>query len=344
MNTMDKKKKRNIIIAGVVLVIALLLYLLKDTATQVYHNVFEARTEVGHVMLSELAKTEKLTVLSMYKEVVVSQYREVPGFLYRTKLNQIHSVYPGRIDIGFDLTKCADDWLLMREDTAYVKLPAVEILNQGNWYLDETSHQTPIEDGTWTNEDYVRLSHRANALLKRNCELDNCYQLAEDNGKRVVRNLFQAMGIKYIKVEVEPRDSYRPFTIDFDGVGRKGMHYDFYSTTDGKRYVKFVDGSTLSYQGDIDDEDLYSLIDMFSYFTQGRTSRQWQVSKQNSHLIINMVNPTLTKGTQAADTFTKGRRKADVERLTAALHQLFGEQTQIDLVEVDRKGIELYKY
>jgi hypothetical protein len=33
-----------------------------------------------------------------------------------------------------------------------------------------------------------------------------------------------------------------------------------------------------------------------------------------------------------------------VERLTAALHQLFGEQTQIDLVEVDRKGIELYKY
>ena len=296
-------------------------------------------------MLSELAKTEKMTVLSLYKEVIVSQYKEVPGLLYGTKLQQIHSVYPGRLDVGFDLTKCTDDWLLMREDTAYVKLPAVEILNQGGWYLDETAHQTPIEEGTWTNEDYVRLAHRANALLKRTSELENCYQMTEDNGKRVVRNLLQAMGIRFVKVEVEPRDSYRPFTIDFDGVGRKGKHYDFYVDASGKnRYVKFTDGSILSYQGDIEDEALYSVIDMFSYFTQGRSSRQWKLSKQGQRLQIDMVNLTLTKGTQAANAFVRSRRKADVERLSAALVQLFGEGLQLTITEVDRRGQQLYQY
>lgn len=341
---MDKKKKRNIVVVLVLLVVILLLYLTKDTATRVYHNVFDSRSEIGHVMLTELAKTEKMTVLTLYKEVVVSQYKEVPGLFYGTKLQQIHSVYPGRLDVGFDLTKCTDDWLLMREDTAYVKLPAVEILNQGGWYLDETAHQTPIEEGSWTNEDYVRLAHRANALLKRTSELENCYQMAEENGQRVVRNLLQAMGIRFVKVEVEPRDSYRPFTIDFDGVGRKGKHYDFYASSDGSRYVKFVDGSILSYQGDIDDEPLYSVIDMFSYFTQDRPSRQWKLSKQGQRLHIDMVNMTLTKGTQAADAFVRSRRKADVERLSAALQQLFGEGLQLTIAEVDRRGQQLYQY
>ena len=161
----------------------------------------------------------------------------------------------------------------------------------------------------------------------------------------MVRNLLQAMGIRFVKVEVEPRDSYRPFTIDFDGVGRKGKHYDFYVDASGKnRYVKFTDGSILSYQGDIEDEALYSVIDMFSYFTQGRSSRQWKLSKQGQRLQIDMVNLTLTKGTQAANAFVRSRRKADVERLSAALVQLFGEGLQLTITEVDRRGQQLYQY
>ena len=342
---MDKKRKRNIVAALILMVLFLLLYLVKDTATRVYHSVFDSRSEIGHVMLTELAKTEKLTVLSLYKEVVVSQYKEVPGLFFGTNLEQIHSVYPGRLDVGFDLTKCADDWLLMREDTAYVKLPAVEILNQGGWYLDETAHQTPIEEGTWTNEDYVRLSHRANALLKRNCELDNCYQMAEENGQRVVRNLLQAMGIKFVRVEVEPRANYRPFTVDFDGTGRKGMHYEFYiNAANGGRYVKLDDGSVLSYQGDIDDEDLYSVIDMFVYFAKDRASCQWDFTKKGRLVNINIVNNSLTKGTQAADAFVKSRRKTDVGRLNDALRQLFGEDLQLTIAEVDHRGQQLYQY
>ncbi|MCR4808525.1 MAG: DUF4230 domain-containing protein [Prevotella sp.] len=342
---MDKKKlKKNTIIAAVLLFVALLLYTTKDSVVQFYHDLFDTRTEVGHVMLSELAKTEKLTVLSMYKEVVVSQYKEESSLLFGTKVHQIHSVFPGRIDVGFDLTQVSDDWLLMREDTAYVKLPAVQILNQGDWYLDEAAHQTPIEEGEWTNEDYVRMSHRANALLKRNCELDNCYTMAEENGRRVVRNLLQAIGIKYVNVEVTPRDSYKPFTINMNGTDRKGVHYDFYIAADGSRYVKFEDGATLFYQGDFDDGDLYSIIDMFSYYTQGKASRQWKISLQGQRLTIDMVNLNLTKGSQAADAFSRSRRKTDVERLSAALHQLMGADLQLIMNEVDRRGQQLYRY
>ena len=342
---MDKKRKRNIIIVAIVVAIALILYLMQDVVEQAYHSIFDARTEIGHVMLSDLTKTEKLTVLSLYKEVVVSQYKETSNMFLGSKKYQIHSVYPGRIDVGFDLKNCADDWLLMREDTAYVKLPAVEILNQGGWFIDEASRETPIEEGEWTNEDYARLSHRANALLKRNSELDDCYRMAEENGKRVVQNLLQAMGIKFVKIEVEPRDYYRPFTIDYDNTGRKGVHYDFYvNASNGNRYVKFDDGGLLSYQGDIDDEDLYSIIDMFLVFTQGKTARQWSIIKQANHLKINMVNPTLTVGTKAADAFSRSRRKSDVARLETALRQLFGDNLNLTIVELDRKGIELHRY
>ena len=316
------------------LLICLLLYLAKETVQQVYHHMFDDRTEIGHVMLSDLAKTEKMTVLSLYKEVIVSQYREEQGLLYGTKLNHIHSVFPGRIDIGFDLTKCSEDWMLMREDTAYVKLPAVEILNQGGWYIDETARQTPIEEGQWNNEDYVRLAHRANALVRRNSELDDCYRMAEDNGKRVVRNLLQ----------IQPRESYKPFTLDYDGTDRKGEHYDFYVNAKGNRYVKFDNGGVLSYQGDIDDGDLYSVIDMYSYFTQSRASKQWNINKQGNHLSINMVNPSLTLGTAAAEAFVRGRRTADVERLSAALRQLFGDDLKLTITEVDRRGDKFFQY
>ena len=337
------QRKRNTIIVIVLLILALLVYLLKGTVLQVYHSLFDERTEIGHVMLSDLAKTEKLTVLSLYKEVIVSQYREEPRMFYGTRLYQIHSVYPGRIDVGFDLTKCSDDWLMMREDTAYVKLPAVEILNQGGWYIDETSRETPIEEGTWTNEDYARLSHRANALLKRNCELDDCYHMAESNGRRVVDNLLKAMGIKFVKIEIEERDYYKPFTVDIDGTGQNRVHYDFY-VANGNRYVKFADDSMLYYKGDFDDESLYSVIDMFSYFTRNKASRQWNITKQGHQLTIAIINATLSKGSSAAEAFIRSRRPGDVSRLSAALKQLFGEDLQLTITEVDRRGAELYKY
>ena len=95
---------------------------------------------------------------------------------------------------------------------------------------------------------------------------------------------------------------------------------------------------------DLEDEALYSVIDMFSYFTQGRSSRQWKLSKQGQRLQIDMVNLTLTKGTQAANAFVRSRRKADVERLSAALVQLFGEGLQLTITEVDRRGQQLYQY
>ena len=332
-------------ILALVALVALLLFLNREKVAQAYHDIFSTRTEIGHVMLADLAKTDKLTVLSVYKEVIVSQYKIEPGIWYGTNEYQIHSVYPGRIDVGFDLTQCADDWLLMREDTAYVTLPPVEILNQGNWYIDETARQTPIEEGTWNQSDYARLAHRANALIKRNSELENCYRMAEDNGKRVVENLLKALGIRYVKVVVTPRESYKPFTLDVDGSGKNRVHYDFYTdTAKGSDYVKYADGGRLFYKGDISDEDLYSLIDMFSYFTRDKSSRYWTVFKQGNVFTITIMNQGLTKGSSAADAFVRSRRPADVERLSAALKQMLGDALQLTITEVDRRGEKLYQY
>ena len=57
-----------------------------------------------------------------------------------------------------------------------------------------------------------------------------------------------------------------------------------------------------------------------------------------------MINASLTKGSSAAEAFVRSRRPDDVSRLSAALKQLFSDDLQLTITEVDRRGAELYKY
>lgn len=324
--------------------VAIGLYAFRSPLKEAYDYMFDRHAEIGHIMLSDIAKTDKLTVISMYKEAIVGQHRQEKGRLFGTNEYQIYAVYPGRIDVGFDLTRCAPDWLQMRGDTAFVKLPAVSILNSDGWYLDEAAHTTPIEDGVWTTAEYGMLAQRANALIKRNCELDNCYRRAETQGVKVVENLLHAMGIKHVMVDVQLRQQYKPFAIEAEPAAGAKEKFKFYTSVSRNDYVGFDDGAALFYKGDISSENLYSLIDMFRYFTKGQPSHFWTAFQRGDYFSLSIMNMGLTKGTDAANAFARKCAANDVSRLATALQQMLGEGARVSISETDRHGQVLHRY
>jgi len=286
-----------------VIVLALLLFFRtqRDNISRLYDYLFKPRTEVGHIQLSDLSKTSKLKVLSLYKEVIVSQYRKERGLLfYSQNESQIHSIYPGRVDIGFDLTKCDDNWLTFEGDTAVVTLPPVEILNKDGWYIDEAKKQTPIEEGTWTADDQNKLALRANALIKRTCELEDCYKQAETQGFKVISNLLRAFGYQNLKIFILTREQYKPYYIIDANTVKYHNSYQFYTDTNGSDYILFSNGAKLNYSGSLNDEELLAFIDMFNQYTIDQPTREWHITKEGNKLNIGITLAVSAGSTQAS--------------------------------------------
>ena len=213
--------------------------------------IFRSRTAISAVTLKDIAPTMQLRTLTLQKELLVSQYRQNPWYQGD---DEIHVVYPGRIDLGFDLHRCGDDWLQVVGDTTFVHLPPVEILNAKSNYTGIAD--VKIEVGTWTGDDMNRLHDRANAMMLRSCEADDCYRRAEKLGAETLIELLTSFGYRNITVDVDHRDRYGSYT--FGGDDRAFQYW----TEGTSRYLKFRDGSRLVYDG-LGEYELLAFADLF---------------------------------------------------------------------------------
>lgn len=318
--------------------------LVSRTGTSLYNYLFSERVEVGHIQISDLSKTEKLKVLTMYKEVIVSQYKQERGRLFGTNNYQIHSIYPGRVDIGFDLSKCEDNWITMEGDTAIVNLPAVEILNKDNWLIDETKKRTPIETGKWSSTDYDKMARRANAMIKRNCELDNCYVLAEEQGFKVVSNLLNALGYDNIKINIQHRESYKPYYTATASQSRYLNPHEFRTDADGKDYVSYENGAKLYYQGSFDDGELLSMAELFNEYSIDHNSRLWNIKKQGNFVSVGIQYDNVKQGSSAANAVVRNADNGQITRLKAIIATIFSPGTTITFSLTDKDGKLLRSY
>ena len=322
-------------------VIALLLFLRsqRQQISDFYDYLFKPQVEVGHIQLSDLSKTEKMKILSMYKEVVVSQYRQGLSFFYGQSTAEIHSIYPGRIDIGFDLSKCDENWISTEGDTVVVNLPPVEILNKDSWYIDEAKRQTPIEEGSWTAADYTKMARRANALIKRTCELEDCYKQAEAQGFKVVANLLRAFGYQNMRINIQTREQYKPFYIVDTNTAKYYNPYKFYTGLDGSTFIRFNNNAQLNYQGDFSDEELLGFIDLFNQYTIDQPVRRWNIQKQGSKLTIKITTANLT----LANTVLPGTEQSTIMRIRSGASTIC-PKTDITISLLDRGGKTIRDY
>lgn len=269
----------------IIAIIAVVLFAVSK-CTGIFDGVtgwFRPKTTISTVTLEEIQKIGQLKVLTVNKEFLVSQYRK-RSFLISD--DEIHIVYDGRIDLGFDLSKCDANSIERRNDSTFIHMPPVEILNQDSMFVNPGV--VKIEDGKWTNTEMEAFKNRANAYMLYSSERDDCYRRAEKMGMQTFTELVSPLETNYIEVTVEGRESYGMPLEKNANKKKKAQANPYKYIIDGNRhYLEYQNGGTLTYEG-VSDYDLIAVADMFNSYMNGKPEhvvlKMEKKKKSNSYL------------------------------------------------------------
>ncbi len=235
---------------------------------------------VGKISVTDISQTRKLKVLSWYKELMVSQTKQDAG-IFGYDENQICAVYPARLDLGVDLTKCDSTWYEERNDSVWVTLPPIEILNKDQWLVSDAERRIPIEQGKWTSAEKKELSTRANALMLWKCEKSDCWDKAERQARRTVTDILSSLGKKNISVYILPRKRSPQTTLPASlAEARRANPYRFFTLTDGTRCLRYQNGSHLYYDG-LSYAELFAVAELYYTF---HTADHYSVKRSGQHV------------------------------------------------------------
>lgn len=113
-------------------------------------------------------------------------------------VKQLVRIYPGTLRLGIDFGHADSTWLRVKGDTALVSLPAVGLLDSN--FIDEARSRSFHESGTWAAGERRKLLQKAKeAMIKRAMSRKNI-DIAEQNGKKQIENLFASLGFKTVTV------------------------------------------------------------------------------------------------------------------------------------------------
>lgn len=134
--------------------------------------------------------------LHVSTEELVDTIRE--HFLSNDRLTRI---YYGSIRLGIDLKKFDPKQTKVANDTLFATLPPIEILNPN--IIDEARTRAFIEEGNWNAADREMLYEQAKHKILQRCLTKNNLQVAEENAKTQLGNVFKAMGFKVVVIKIE---------------------------------------------------------------------------------------------------------------------------------------------
>ena len=298
----------------------------------------------GPVTVLDIAKTEKLKVLTIHKEVLAHQHRFNSGLLKKGE-ERIYVIYPATLHFGFDLTRCDSNSIQTHGDTVSVTLPPVQILNKEGRSVDEAIKRTAIEEGEWSATELTTLRNRAEALMRRQCEYDGCYEKAEKAGVSAVRAMMASLGYGHVEVKVKKRANYGLCLID---KGFRNSHSFKFCRKDGNSYLSYEKGgkeSRLYYTpGNISLQELLAIGDYFMLFFD-KNPRQVVISKKDSSLALAFINSDITDGSKEAKQLQARASRYDMGPLRHAIVDLvYGGKMSLIVLETDKKGNEIFRY
>ena len=289
------KKLADIIL--IVVLIAVILFAVSK-CTGVFDGLtgwFQPKTTISTVTIEDIKKIGQIKVLTVNKEFLVSQYRK-RNFLISD--DEIHIVYNGRIDLGFDLSKCEENCIERRNDSTFIHMPPVEILNQNNMYVNPG--EVKIEDGEWSNKEMEGFKKRANAYMLYSSERDDCYRRAEKIGMQTLTELIRPLETNYIEVTIDGRENYGMPPNDNAKKKKLSQENPYkYIIDDKNKYLEYSNGSKLSYAG-VSDYDLIAVADMFNTFMDGKTVNAFLRVRTNKNNSVLGFDSPFSKNTKSA--------------------------------------------
>lgn len=115
--------------------------------------------------------------------------------------DELVRIYYGTLRIGINLHEAKKGWIRMEQDTLFVTLPSVRLLDEN--FIDEARTQSFFETGSWSQQDREKLYHKAYATMRRRCLTEKNMQSARENASRQFYTLLSSMGFENIRIEHE---------------------------------------------------------------------------------------------------------------------------------------------
>lgn len=186
---------RSITIAIAVIVVALL-------AVWVYRSLDDARLEMGSDDRIGLTPTQIESIKAVGEWEFLSVSTEELVDTTRKRLfsdDQLVRIYYGTLRLGVDMKQVEPGWIEQRNDTLFLTLPKVGLLDRD--FIDEARTKSFFESGTWKAEDREALYKRAHRKMLAHCLTPANLSTAEDNARESFKKLLRSMGYKNIEIQ-----------------------------------------------------------------------------------------------------------------------------------------------
>jgi hypothetical protein len=186
---------RSITIAIAVIVVALL-------AVWVYRSLGDARLEMGSDDSIGLTPTQIESIKAVGEWEFLSVSTEELVDTTRKRLfsdDQLVRIYYGTLRLGVDMKQVEPGWIEQRNDTLFLTLPKVGLLDRD--FIDEARTKSFFESGTWKAEDREALYKRAHRKMLAHCLTPANLSTAEDNARESFKKLLRSMGYKNIEIQ-----------------------------------------------------------------------------------------------------------------------------------------------
>ena len=186
---------RSITVAAAIIAVILI-------AVWLYRSLGDARLEMGADNSIELTPTQIESIKAVGEWEFLSISTEELVDTTRKRLfsdDQLVRIYYGTLRLGVDMKQVEPGWITQRNDTLFLTLPKVGLLDRD--FIDEARTKSFFESGTWKAEYREALYKQAYRKMKAHCLTPTNLRTAEENARESFRKLLRSMG--YQKTEIK---------------------------------------------------------------------------------------------------------------------------------------------
>ena len=188
---------RSITVAVAIIAVILL-------AVWLYRSLGDARLEMGADDSIGLTPTqiESIKAVGEWEFLSISTEELVDTTRKRLfKDDQLVRIYYGTLRLGVNMQQVKPDWIQQRNDTLFLTLPKVGLLDRN--FIDEARTKSFFESGTWKAEDREALYKQAYRKMTAHCLTPTNLQTAEENARESFRKMLRSMGYKNVDIKFE---------------------------------------------------------------------------------------------------------------------------------------------
>ncbi len=114
--------------------------------------------------------------------------------------DELVRIYYGKLRLGIDLSTCSEDWISQKDDTVFVTIPEIRLLDHN--FIDEARTKSFFESGKWSNADRQAMYDRARDRMIRRCMSPENKKVARDNACEQVQKMLAPIAKpKVVKVK-----------------------------------------------------------------------------------------------------------------------------------------------